>query len=78
MAIYRLLQNSAFDPVMIKRMTDAYEDACRVLGLQDRRSDPITELVARKIIEVAQIGVKDPAEISRMAIAEIGDDSHAA
>jgi hypothetical protein len=32
------------------------------------RSDPITELVARKVIEIKQSGVRDPAQISRLAI----------
>lgn len=72
MAIYRLLQNSAFDPDMIKCMTDAYEEACRVLKLAGRSAEPTTELVARKIVEIAQTGVKDPAELRRRALDELG------
>jgi hypothetical protein len=72
MAIYRLLQNSAFDPEMIQRMTEAYEDACRILKLTDRKTDPITELVARKIIKIAQTGVRDPQEMRRLALDELG------
>jgi hypothetical protein len=52
MAIYRLLKFSAFQPEEITCMTAAYEDALRVLQLADRQ-DPITELVAKKIIEAA-------------------------
>ncbi len=70
-AIYRLLQNSAFGPDEIKRITTAYEDALRVLGLASR-SDPITEIVAKKIIEIAQTGERDPAQIQSRAVAEIG------
>jgi hypothetical protein len=55
MAIYRLLKFSAFQPEEITSMTAAYEDALRVLQLADRQ-DPITELVAKKIIEVAELG----------------------
>jgi hypothetical protein len=50
-AIYHLLQNSAFGPDEIGCMTTAYEDALRILGLANR-TDPITEIVAKKIIEV--------------------------
>jgi hypothetical protein len=50
MAIYRLLQNSAFAPENIASLVAAYEDCLRTLKLSDR-SDPITEIVAKKIIE---------------------------
>ena len=70
MAIYRLLQKSAFGPEEIERMTTAYEDALRVLGLTDR-SDPMTEILAKKIIEIAQTGERDPARIRAQAVAAI-------
>ena len=47
MAIYRLLQDSAFGPREIDRMAAAYEDALRVLRFANR-TDPITEIVAKK------------------------------
>jgi hypothetical protein len=56
MAIYRLLQKSAFEPDDIKRMSDAYERALVLLGLDIRRDDPLTETVAQYIIEIAQTG----------------------
>ena len=58
MAIYRLLQNSAFAPEDIAPLVAAYEDCLRTLKLSDR-SDPITEIVAKKIIELAQTGIRD-------------------
>jgi hypothetical protein len=70
MAIYRLLQKSAFGPEEIERMTTAYEDALRVLGLTDR-ADPLTEILAKKIIEIAQTGERDPAKIRDKAVAAI-------
>jgi hypothetical protein len=36
------------------------------------RDDPITEMIARKIVEIAQTGVHDPAQLSAIAIKEIG------
>ena len=71
MAIYRLLQNSAFGPDEIERIKIAYEGALHALGLADR-TDPITEIIAKKIIEVAQTGERDPLRIQARAIAELG------
>ena len=51
MAIYRLLQEATWDQADINRMTAAYEAALKALRLADR-TDPLTELIARKIIEV--------------------------
>jgi hypothetical protein len=70
-ALARLLQNSAFGPDEIKRMTTAYEDALRVLGFVDR-TDAITEIVAKKVIEIAQTGERDPFRIRARAIADVG------
>jgi hypothetical protein len=36
------------------------------------RNDPFTEIVARKIIEVGATGVRDPHEISKIAIKRLG------
>jgi hypothetical protein len=66
-ALCRLLQNSAFGPDEIKRMTTAYEDVLRVLGLVDR-TDAITEIVAKKVIEITQTGERDPLRIRARAL----------
>jgi len=71
MAIYRFLQNSAFAPEDIAPLVAAYEDCLRTLKLSDRRSDPITEIVAKKIIELAQTGIRDSARLGRLALEEI-------
>jgi hypothetical protein len=70
-SIYRLLANSPLGPEEIEILVAAYEHTLRVLRLVDR-SDPLTELVARKIIEVAQTGLKDPVKISAQALKELG------
>jgi hypothetical protein len=69
-AIYRLLQKSAFGPEDTKRMGEAYELALSQLGLSDRR-DPFTEIVAKLIIEVAQTGEKDPSRICALAVSRL-------
>jgi len=71
MTIYSLLENTTFGPEEIERLVTAYEETLRALGLKDR-SDPITLLVAEKIIEVGRLGIEDPAEISKLALKELG------
>ena len=71
MAIYRLLQNSPLGPEEISVLTDAYERTLKALSLVDR-NDPLTELVAKKIIELGQRGVREPKQISVLAIRELG------
>jgi len=62
MAVYRLFKNKAFEPEAIATMTDAYADVCRALGLPDG-DYPQTNVVAKKIIEFAQRGERDPARL---------------
>jgi len=69
--IYRLLQGSAFGPEEISRVTAAYEDALHTLQLVNR-TDPITEIVAKKIFEIAQTGERDPVRIKTLALKELG------
>jgi hypothetical protein len=71
MPINRLLNGSAFGPEDVERLNRAYTCALRSLHLVDR-NDPFTEMVARKIIEVGATGVRDPHEISKIAIKRLG------
>lgn len=70
-AIQRLLREGSFDPEDIRRLTAAYESALELLRLQDR-SDPITELIAAKIIQVFRLGEVDPPRIRARALKELG------
>jgi hypothetical protein len=63
----QLLEGCSFDKETIVVITEAFEAACRDLRLTDRR-DPITETLARKIIEAAQTGERDPNVIRQQAI----------
>ena len=58
-------------PEQISRLSEAYEQTLKALSLKDR-NDPLTELIAKKIIEIGQIGVKEPAQISELAIKGLG------
>jgi hypothetical protein len=71
MAIYQIIRQSAFEPEDIARLSSAYEDVLRQLHLTDR-TDPVTETVARAVIDVAQRGLKDPKLICAAVIEQLG------
>jgi len=71
MAIYRLLMNSTLQPEEIARITKAYEQALHTLCVKDR-DDPLTELIAKNVIKIAQTGVHDMAQLSALAIKGLG------
>ena len=70
MTIHRLQQATTFGPEEIERLVTAYEQTLRALNLTNR-IDPITQLVAEKIIAVGRLGIEDPAEISQVALKEL-------
>jgi hypothetical protein len=51
----------------INRLNVAYAKALRMLDLIDR-SDPVTEIVAKKVLEVGTSGVTDPQEIAEIVV----------
>ena len=67
MPIHRLLQNRPLGPEEINRLATAYEQALQGIGLVDRE-DPLAEMVAKKVIEFAQTGVRDPKDIAALAV----------
>jgi hypothetical protein len=70
MAIYRLSKNSTLGPEEISRVIAAFEQALHTLCVKDR-DDPLTEMIAKKIIKIAQTGVHDAAQLSAQAITEL-------
>ena len=73
MAIQRLLQNLELEAEAVARLVHAYEATLHALRLVDR-TDPITDLVARKVIEIGCSGGRDAAEISSLAVKQLGAD----
>jgi hypothetical protein len=61
-----LIKDSKLAPEDIERLNKAFTVTLRSLSLVDR-NDPLTEIVARKVIEIGA-SVHDPAEIAEMAI----------
>ena len=60
----------ALGPEAVRRVTDAYEEALRQLGLNDV-PDTVTEEVARRIITLAESGVTDSKELAARAVKDI-------
>jgi len=54
-------------------MGAAFLDTCSALGLADH-ADPITKLVAEKIIELAERGLRNPTTMRVMAVEELKSD----
>jgi hypothetical protein len=71
MAIYRLIANGSFGPDEIEVMTAAYEGALIDLCLTNR-DDPITELIAKSIVNVTATGERDPVRMKERAINALG------
>lgn len=69
MPIIPFLSGQAFEPELLRNMSAAFEGVCDALGLVARR-DPATELVAKKIVELAQRGVRDAATLRKMTLEE--------
>ena len=70
MAIRRLLKDGVFGPEDIDVLTGAFDHCLKRLQLRDR-DDPITEFIARKIIELARTGERDPHRLCQDALKAI-------
>jgi hypothetical protein len=62
MAVYRLFKNQAFQPEAISMMSNAHAEICRTLGVSDRDRAQ-ADAVAKKVIEFAQRGERDPVRL---------------
>jgi len=71
MAIYRLIASGTFGPDEIRVMVAAYEGALLDLHLTDR-NDPLTELIARSIVNITAIGERDSQKVMERALNALG------
>jgi hypothetical protein len=69
MPITPFLRTQAFDPETIEVMGKAFVITRETLGLSDT-DDAMTRLVAEKVIELAQRGLKNPVALHLAAIKE--------
>lgn len=68
MPIIRLLQYEAFRPADVSVIIGAFESAVSVLRLTDRDDPETVERAAKKIIECARTGERDPIRLRSYAI----------
>jgi hypothetical protein len=71
MPITQYLDGHSFDPETRRVMGVAFEIALAALRLADR-TDPITEMLAKRIIALAKDGLRDPNLLCEWAL----DDLH--
>jgi hypothetical protein len=69
MPIRPFLADQAFEPELIREMSLALESVCETLSLS-LTDDPNTRLIASKIIEMAQRGVRDAPTLASMTLKE--------
>ena len=62
-------RNTVFDPGAIKVMTSAYRHLSTALHLHS--TDPLTEAVAKRIIEHAGRGETDPIRLSALVLKDL-------
>jgi hypothetical protein len=68
--IRRFLAGQVFDPETIREMSTALQRVCDTLRLR-LVDDAMTRLVAEKIIEHAERGVRDADRLYAMTLAEL-------
>jgi hypothetical protein len=72
MPLTRFLQNTAFGPDEIALLVAAYKAALHELG-QAGQSDPVAEIVAKKIIDLAKQGERDLDQLRKRAVEALRD-----
>lgn len=68
--ILRMLPTSAFEPSEVAALTQAFETVCRDLKF-GQSDEPLREAVARKVIECAATGERDPERIRNRVLNEM-------
>jgi hypothetical protein len=68
MPIYELLRRQdVFTPEEVTALGNVFDDVLQTLGLVDRE-DPMTEMIAKKTVELATAGVRDPNRLKALTI----------
>lgn len=69
MPIQPFLSGQAFGPEVIRDMSLVFENVCEAMGLKTTE-DPATTIVAKKVIELAERGVRDVVTLYTMTLRE--------
>ena len=70
MPIRQFLEDGSFSPEAVIAMTAAFDAALKELRLVDR-NDPLAEIVAHKIINLARTGERDSRRLCERALKDI-------
>jgi hypothetical protein len=76
MPIKRLLERHVFPPELVVILGEVFEDVLKTLSLTNRE-DPVTELVAKKVIELAQSGERNPDRLKALTVQAFTPQQHA-
>ena len=71
MAIHKLIANGSFGPDEIEIMKAAYDAALIDVGVTNP-DDPITDLIAKAVVNVTASGERDPKEVMERALNALG------
>jgi hypothetical protein len=70
-SIHKLIANGSFGPDEIEVMKAAYEAALIDVGVTNR-DDPITDLIAKSVVNVTASGERDPKQVTERALNALG------
>jgi len=68
-----LLRGGVFSPEEVALLTAAFEDCLRELQLVDR-DDPAATLVAKRVLQFAESGVRDPIWLREAVLTSFKND----
>ena len=63
--------NTDFDVELTRLMGEAYDAACRDVA-DNRQREVVREIIARRIIEAARKGERDPIRLRKAGLASLG------
>ena len=69
--VYRIFRERVFEPEAVIYMAKACEGALVALKVSDR-DDPFTEVIARKIVQLADSGEQDPDRLRDRVLEALG------
>ena len=68
MPIYELLnRQGSFEPEQVAMLCTVFEDVLQTIGLVDRQ-DAMTEIIAKRLIEIATAGIREPDRLKHLVI----------
>ena len=70
--------NHLIDPAHIEAMRAAFRNVCDALMLKCDVGDPMTEVIAAKIVALAEAGERDANRLSELVLYDLADDGMAA